>query len=72
MKLFSVSFDSPQYFATVNAVVKKADPRAVVTINESSGYNAFETQSEKAANAIVEELGGTLTVIEYDVKDIMR
>jgi len=70
MKLFNISFTEPQEFVVVNAIVKKADPRATITINE--GADGFETQSEKAAIAITEQLGGTMQVFDYDIKDIMR
>jgi hypothetical protein len=72
MKLFNIFFDEPQEFLTVKGIVKEADPRAIVTINETTGLYAFETQSEKAANALVEKLGGKLKVIEYDIKNVYK
>lgn len=72
MKLFNISFDEPKEFLMVKSIVKEADPRAIVTVNESTGLQAFETQSEKAAKALVDKLGGKLRVIEYNIQDVYK
>ena len=72
MKLYSVAFEQEQPYLTIKQVARAADPKAIVTLNEGSNNKIFELQSEKAAQALVDQLGGSLTVIDYDVSAIYK
>jgi hypothetical protein len=72
MKLYVIDYKTPMEFSTIRDIAKKADPLAVVYVNEESNSKSFEVQSKKVADRIIDTLGGSLRIIDYNIKDILK
>lgn len=72
MKLYVVNFTEPKKFIDVKKAAAIGDKKALVYVNEGSNGKSFELQSEKAAKAIVDTMGGELSIIEVRYSDVMK
>lgn len=69
MKLYFVEGVKASYKEVLEAA-KSVNQNVVVTVNE--GTNGYETQDGKAAAEIAKRFGGTVKVIELNIKDLMK
>jgi hypothetical protein len=72
MKLYVINFTEPKKFADVKKAAAIGDEKALVYVNEGSNGKSFELQSEKAAKAVADTMGGVLSTIDVRPTDIMK
>lgn len=72
MKIYNIVLDEPKPFMEINRFAKGIDPNVLILTLEDGDDRTYRCYNEKVATSIKENFGAEVSVIDFNIKSLIK